>query len=239
MRRHWAQRATRQICSSGGRLLALVAGVNLSCACGQGEAERESSQPPTPSVTSTAAAPSVTAEPVATQFALTSPAFEDVAGCSTTDPAPCDVFPNENIGYDGNPDLSPELRWAGAPTGTQSFAITLHDLTSGQPQWVIWNIPAALTELPAGLEEGTATLTTPAGAQQSSATFAPEVGYFGPQAPCNVYQFEIFALSVPEFTPADAKFAALVRTELLALSADVVLARATLNVRTKYDATCE
>lgn len=171
-------------------------------------------------------------------FTLVSPALDQVEGCSELNPAPCDVFPDENIGYMGHPDLSPELRWTGVPSGTQSFAITLRDLSFGQPHWVIWDVPGQSTQLPANVQKGTFTPAIPLGSRQASATYAPIVGYFGPQMPCNVYEFEIFALSLEKFSPTQPELGALVRTELEALG-ETVLGRATLTARSNYGLMCE
>lgn len=57
-------------------------------------------------------------------------------------------------------NASPELRWTGAPAGTQSYALILDDYEArggdGFIHWVAYNIPATTTELPenAGATEG-------------------------------------------------------------------------------------
>ena len=82
---------------------------------------------------------------------------------------------------------------------------------------------------------------TPAGARQTNANFAPEGsdGYFGPHIPCNVFQFELYALSLSAFSPMNTETAGLVSIELEALS-DEVLATATLSARSNdYMMTCE
>ena len=169
---------------------------------------------------------------------LTSPAFENIADCSETNPAPCDVFPDENISYMQQPNISPELHWTGVPEGTQSFAIAFVDLSFGQPHWVLWNIPGDVTTLPANLPKDTAMPDTPAGSKQSNATFADGDGYFGPQAPCNVYQFELYALSLETFSSTADTYAAVVRSELQALG-DAIVGFATLSARTNYMMMCE
>lgn len=60
-------------------------------------------------------------------------------------------------------NLSPQLKWSGAPAGTKSFALICHDpdapLASpgsyGFVHWVLYNIPASVTELPEGATAGT------------------------------------------------------------------------------------
>src|SRR6187402_2009203 len=82
-------------------------------------------------------------------FTLTSPAWTAMAGCAADNKTACPVFPKENIGTSiGGSNKSPELDWTAGPSGTQSYAIVLQDLTNvmnGKPfvHWALWNIPGA------------------------------------------------------------------------------------------------
>src|SRR5580698_8298547 len=51
-------------------------------------------------------------------------------------------------------NLSPELKWSGAPAATRSFVVTLydpddHDNPSGWWHWVVYDIPGSVSQLPA------------------------------------------------------------------------------------------
>ncbi len=88
-------------------------------------------------------------------------------------------------------DVSPAVSWAGAPEGTRSFALVMHDpdapLVDGFTHWVLYNIPGDTTELAEGAETGTA-------GQNSMGN----AGYNGPAPPpghgSHHYYFWVYAL---------------------------------------------
>ncbi len=123
-------------------------------------------------------------------FTLTSSAFVE-GGTIPKDNALCP---------DGSANQSPPLAWTNAPAGTQSFAVVMRDLDVAAPDnyhWVLWDIPAATTSLPAGIQ-AVAAPTTPAGAKQTHWSFGSDYSYQGPCPPSqHSYQFTIYAFAVP------------------------------------------
>lgn len=109
-------------------------------------------------------------------------------------------------GHQGG-NISPHLAWEGAPEGTKSFVLTMHDpdlpTVCGLWHWVVADIPATATELPAGAGSGKAPL--PAGARQTITDIAPS-GYVGPMpppGPAHHYNFTLYALGVDKVPVAE------------------------------------
>jgi Raf kinase inhibitor-like YbhB/YbcL family protein len=102
------------------------------------------------------------------------------------------AFPDANTCVGA--DTSPDLEWAFGRSQPQSYAVMLADAGSSAVQWVVWDIPATVTALPAALPPS-AMLAMPAGAKQTSTQGS---GYVGPcpQGEQRFYEFTIFALSV-------------------------------------------
>ena len=96
----------------------------------------------------------------------------------------------------GGENLSPDLRWSGAPEGTKSYAVTCYDpdapTGSGFWHWVALDIPASTTSLPVGVPREDSSLV------QAVNDFG-NVGFDGPEPPAGAphrYQFSVHALPV-------------------------------------------
>jgi Raf kinase inhibitor-like YbhB/YbcL family protein len=140
---------------------------------------------------------------------------------TSTDVAAGAAIKNEQVfngfGCSGQ-NVSPALSWSGAPAGTKSFALILHDPDAptgvgGFTHWIVYNIPATARGLAKGA--GSAGGTLPSGAAQSPTSFGA-AGYGGPCPPAgdkaHRYVFTLYALSVekvelaPDATQALAGF---------------------------------
>jgi Raf kinase inhibitor-like YbhB/YbcL family protein len=105
------------------------------------------------------------------------------------------TIPKLNTG-DGK-DISPLLRWSGAPGNTQSFALICDDPDAPRKEpwvhWVLFNLPANSHELLEGLP---ASETLASGGTQGTNDFG-KIGYGGPAPPPGKphrYYFKLYAL---------------------------------------------
>jgi Raf kinase inhibitor-like YbhB/YbcL family protein len=102
----------------------------------------------------------------------------------------------------GGEDRSPQLAWSDVPAGTKSFVITMYDPAAPSPSgfwhWAVADIPATVTELPAGAG-GAESTTLPEGAFQvpNDARLAQYVGAAPPAGdPPHPYYIVVTAVDV-------------------------------------------
>jgi Raf kinase inhibitor-like YbhB/YbcL family protein len=117
----------------------------------------------------------------------------------------------KGFGCEGG-NLSPALSWSGAPAGTKSFALMVHDANAptggaGWWHWVAYNIPADAT----GLDQGAGTADAaklPKGTAQANTDFGAP-GWGGPCPPeghgNHNYVFTLYAIKTDKLEiPAGA-----------------------------------
>jgi Raf kinase inhibitor-like YbhB/YbcL family protein len=114
----------------------------------------------------------------------------------------------------GGSDVSPQLSWSGFPETTRSFAVTMYDpdapTASGFWHWAVANLPATVTDLPAGVGDGSSsgfpgdalTLANDAGLKRFIGA-APPPGHGPHRYIVVVHAVDVEKLDLPESaTPA-------------------------------------
>ena len=138
--------------------------------------------------TATPVPPTASATPVPTTtparppepFTLTSTTFTEGA-----------TIPKKNACREhAGADISPDLKWSGTPANTKSFVLLMDDPDApGRTftHWVLFDIPAAQTQLAEGSKAG-----------KIGRHDAGTADYFGPCAPSGThrYFFKLFALNI-------------------------------------------
>ena len=150
--------------------------------------------------------------------ALSAAAADETFKLQSAVVAPNGTLANEQVfngfGCSGK-NISPPLRWSGAPAGTKSFAVTVYDpdapTGSGWWHWVVYDIPASVTELPQSI--GNTGGKLPAGAIQGRTDFGAS-GYGGPCPPAgdkpHRYIFTVYALKTDKLNVSPDSSAAMV-----------------------------
>ena len=130
-------------------------------------------------------------------FTVTSDSFKD------GDYLAKDHVLSERFGFGcAGGNKSPHLKWAGAPSGSKSFAVTCFDpdapTGSGFWHWLVVNIPPNVTELAVDAGNPKAP-QLPRGALQTRTDFGTP-GYGGPCPPAgdhpHRYLFTVFAVGI-------------------------------------------
>jgi len=140
--------------------------------------------------------------PAKGKLTVTTPAFK-----------PGEQIPFENTQYRGN--TFPGLTWSKGPAATKTYAIIMQDnslLLRGQPilHWTLFNIPASVTKLDAGM----APAGNPAGSAYGPNYLGAAKPYTGPRTPPGPgddYHFEVFALDTTIPAEAGSDYAAMTK----------------------------
>lgn len=141
-------------------------------------------------------------------FTLASPTIKP--GASLTDDQ---VF--NGFGCSGK-NQSPALQWTAGPAGTKSYAITVYDpdapTGSGWWHWIVYNIPADVTELSTGAGDSSGKLLPP-GAVQGRTDYGSHA--FGGACPPqgdkpHRYIFTVYSLKIDKIIIPDDATAALI-----------------------------
>jgi Raf kinase inhibitor-like YbhB/YbcL family protein len=86
-------------------------------------------------------------------------------------------------------NISPGFVWKGAPEQTKSFALIMHDpdasRAGGFTHWVLYNIPAGITELPSNLSQRGQV----AGSCVQGTNDSGKIGYVGPCPPAGTHRY--------------------------------------------------
>ena len=126
---------------------------------------------------------------MATAFSLGSPAFS--SGGSIPRRHSCE-----------GEDISPPLRWSGAPEATAAFALVVDDRDArGFVHWVVADIPPGTTELAEGLQADPGAGAGSSGPPTQGRNDFGRQGWGGPCPPRGSgdhrYVFTLWALSIP------------------------------------------
>jgi Raf kinase inhibitor-like YbhB/YbcL family protein len=99
-------------------------------------------------------------------------------------------------------NLSPHISWSGAPAGTKSYVLLVHDpdapTGSGWWHWVVYDLPASTTELKRGAGDAKGS-GLPASAKQCRTDFgAPGYGGAAPPEGHGVHRYQLTVYAMPQ-----------------------------------------
>ena len=105
-------------------------------------------------------------------------------------------------------DVSPPLKWAGAPEETREFVLVVDDPDAPMREpwvhWLAYGIPPSVTSLPEG-KPGESLAADPPGMREGETSFG-STGYGGPAPPpghgVHRYSFKVYALDAQLDLPA-------------------------------------
>jgi phosphatidylethanolamine-binding protein (PEBP) family uncharacterized protein len=124
------------------------------------------------------------------------------------------TFPEENRCPTVGENKSPALAWTGGPADTKSYALVLFDTGFSLLHYVLWDIPASVHELPAGLGSGYE-LMNPMGAHQAAAMCNRTPAYCGPcsgegtlVSQPSTYELRLYAMKVDKLGLTESSTAA-------------------------------
>jgi Raf kinase inhibitor-like YbhB/YbcL family protein len=153
-------------------------------------------------------------------LALASVAYAEPLKLASPDIKPSGMIAEEQVfngfGCSGK-NVSPALSWSGAPKGTKSFALLVHDPDAptggaGWWHWLVVNIPANVSELKKGAGKADGA-NLPPGAQQVTTDFGSP-GWGGPCPPTgdkpHRYNFTVHALKLEKLDVPKGAAASLV-----------------------------
>ncbi len=219
---------------AGFKLARLAAAVMLGAvlagaACSEDVTLPEAEVVTTPDVAEAEAGVSSLTQDVEMSIELSSTAFNRIRRIPIEHACPSNKT-NPNLGdiRDGG-NLSPPLAWTGVPEGTVSLALVMEgkEPRADEPNvhWLVWNIPAEVTELPAGTPTTTLLASIGPRAAQGTNSFG-RIGYDGPcPQPINLegqdrtggrdavsrYHFRVYALDIELDLAAGATLEELLR----------------------------
>jgi Raf kinase inhibitor-like YbhB/YbcL family protein len=167
--------------------------IPLMAACGGDDTSSVQSDAATDgSGSSNIDAPAADAPPMGGMLTMTSPSLTEGAMLMTANT--CD-----------GANTSPQLAWTGNALGALSYAVVLTDKTNNLVHWVIYDVPAAATGLPAAVQKVYAP-TNVMGAHQTPSYQATVRGYLGPCPPMNggahTYEFALYGIDAATLTGA-------------------------------------